>query len=100
MANGSAGIAYVKAVEMPACVGTGFLPALRAASASSQVANTAVSQTATLSVTVAPGLKPAKLAIEPGPPGAAGFQVPGKVVFASRKGAGTNDWVRPASEAP
>ena len=67
----------MKTVESPACVGTGLLPVLRAASASSQVANTAVSHTATLSVTVAPSLKPANVAIAPGPPTAAGFQVPG-----------------------
>ena len=77
MANGSAGIAYVKAAEIPAWVGTVLFPACNAASAASQVANTAVSQTATLSVTVEPGANPDRVAMPPGPPVAAGFQVPG-----------------------
>ena len=80
MASGSAGIAYVKAADTPAWVGTGLFPAFKAASASSQVANTAVSHTATRSVTVVPGLNPDNVAIEPGPPAAPGFQLPGYVV--------------------
>ena len=100
MASGSTGIAYVKAAEMPACVGTVLFPDCKAAEAASQVANTAVSHTATLRVTVEPGLNPDSVAIAPGPPAAAGFQVPGTVVVEARNGDGRKDLLMVASEDP
>ena len=90
----------MNAAERPAWVGTVLLPACKAAAAASQVANTAVSHTATLSVTVVPGLTPENTAMDPGPPTAAGFQVPGYVVFEARNGDGRNVLLRVASEDP
>ena len=63
--------------ETPTWVGTVLLLACKAAAAASQVAKTALSHTTTLSDTVVPGLKPDRVAMVPGPPAAAGFQVPG-----------------------
>ena len=90
----------MKAIEIPACVGTVLPPAFKAAEAVSQLEKTAVSQTATFRVTVEPGLKPASVAKLPGPPTAAGFQLPGYVVVEARNGDGTKDWFNAFSETP
>ena len=90
----------MKAVESPTCVGTALIPACNAADAASQLEKTAVSHTATFRVTVAPGLNPARVAKLPGPPVAAGFQLPGYVVVETRNGDGTKDWFNAFSETP
>ena len=77
MASGSTGIAYVNAAETPAWVGTVLRPAANAAAAASHEPNTPESYTATFRVTVEPGANPESVPIAPGPPAAAGFQVPG-----------------------
>ncbi len=86
--------------ESPTWVGTVLLLACKAADAASQVAKTALSHTTTLSDTVVPGLNPVSVAIAPGPPTAAGFQVPGYVVVEARNGDGRNALLTVASEDP
>jgi hypothetical protein len=56
--------------------------------------------TTTFKVTVEPGLNPARVAKLPGPPAAAGFQLPGYVVVEARNGDGTKDWFKAFSETP
>jgi len=51
-------------------------------------------------LSVLPGAKPSSVAMAPGPPAAAGFQVPGKVVVDARNGDGAKDLVRALAEAP